>query len=282
MIRFKRQTEHPVFHPGGQSWGCVFCPLPWWRSLGLSSPELLHEQLRTGRRQILIFKVYSKAPVGDVYGKWKDAIVWPKHLALSIHLMGTYVLQERWILSHNLPQHLISITFQNEHNYCTHPGIGNFPLCLEMRFNWKHLKAWEKRFQLFFLDTLSVFWLLRNKIAAPSKKIKTTTTTKTKQVHIAARWPGAAVAGFIDWVSDSVVHVRTLHTCRVPCQRDFICICRDAGTEAPSRPSRGKSTGYRRTTLEVWKGILIQRISRLAGALIMFSLPWPNTQHRAA
>ena len=43
-------------------------------------------------------------------------LFWPKHLILSIYLTGIYVLQESWILSYNLPQYLISITFQNEYN----------------------------------------------------------------------------------------------------------------------------------------------------------------------
>lgn len=62
------------------------------------------------------FQGLPKSPDEKSLLEMKYTLYWPKHLILSIYLMGIYVLQERWILSHNLPQYLISITFQNEHD----------------------------------------------------------------------------------------------------------------------------------------------------------------------
>lgn len=131
--------------------------------------------------------------------------------------------------------HLIFITFRNEYNYCINLGIGSFPLCLEMCFNWKRLKAWEKRLQLFSLDTLSVFWLLGDKIAAPSKGEKKTQTIP--QALVAERWPGAAVARFVEGMSDRVVHVRRCTDADSPAKGTSFAF---VGTEVMSRE---KSTG---------------------------------------
>lgn len=138
---------------------CVYAVTAWgWL---VTSPESSHEPFtKTGGGCVCLIQGLHKSSDQKNLLEMEYTLFWPKHLILLIYLMGMYVLQGRWILPHNLPQYLISITFHNEYNYCRKLSIGNFPLSLEMLFNWKHFKVWEKMHHLFPLDTLSVFGYL--------------------------------------------------------------------------------------------------------------------------
>lgn len=101
-----------------------------WNGGSGSPPQNYHmnSSQRLEEEVCAYFQGLHTSPDQKNLPKMEYTLFWPKHLILSIYLMGIYVLQERWILPHNLPQYLISITFQNEYNYCIKLSIGNFPL----------------------------------------------------------------------------------------------------------------------------------------------------------
>lgn len=103
IICFERQIEHPVFHPIGQSCGCALSIAMRW-IIGSQLSRITTWATSDRRKTNTYFQGLHKSPHGRRLWEMEEAIAWPKHLAFSICLVGIYVLQKRWILSHNLPQ----------------------------------------------------------------------------------------------------------------------------------------------------------------------------------
>lgn len=73
---------------------CIL-PIAMMKIIGSQLSRIITRATSDRKKTNTYFQSLLKSPRGRCLWEVEDAIVWPKHLALSIHLMGTYVLQER-------------------------------------------------------------------------------------------------------------------------------------------------------------------------------------------